>query len=376
MRTVGVEEELLLVDVESGQPRSVSARILRHAETRDDNTDDADEQGDEPGGSLGHEVQQQQLETDTPPHTDMAALHEDIRMWRDKAVLGARKVGARVIASGTSPVPVQPRVVPKPRFKEMVEHFGLTITEQLTCGCHVHVSVSSEDEAVAVLDRIRVWLPSLLALSANSPFWQGSDSSYASFRSQAMIRWPTAGPCDVFGSADNYRKLVADMVESGVIADQGMVYFDARLSHSYPTIEIRTADVCLDARDTVLIAALSRALVETASRQWEAEEPSPEMSTSMLRLAMWQAGRDGVEGKLLDPYTARARPAREVLTELVDHVRAALRDTGDEKLVDDRIEEILSNGTGATRQRAMLERTGQLVDVVADLARVTEGRTD
>ncbi|WP_456696702.1 glutamate--cysteine ligase 2 [Aeromicrobium sp. P5_D10] len=368
MRTVGIEEELLLVDATEGRPRAVAERILRSSAAAGPRTDAA------PGGSLEHELQQQQLETDTPPRTEMADLDADIREWRDKAIDAARREGARVLATGTSPMPVEPSVFHDSRYQQMVERFGITTHEQLTCGCHVHVSVDSAEEGVGVLDRIRTWLPPLLAISANSPFWQGADSQYASFRSQAIVRWPTVGPQDIFGSAHRYRQLVADMLNSGVLLDEGMVYFDARLSHRYPTVEIRVADVCLDARDTVLIAALCRGLVDTAAAQWQAGEDADPVSSQLLRLATWQAGRYGLEGDLLDPGTSRPQPATHVVHHLIDHIRPALRDNGDESLVDERLGQVLTRGNGAVRQRAVLERTGQLTDVIADLARVTAGQ--
>lgn len=374
MRTVGVEEELLLVDAESGRPLSVAAQTLRYAAEA---AEPVDATSDEvPGGSLEHELQQQQVETDTVPHTDMAALADDVRAWRDHAITAARRAGARVIAAGTSPLPAGTAIVGKPRYLQMVEHFGLTTTEQLTGGCHVHVSIESDDEGVGVLDRIRGWLPVLLALSANSPFWQAEDTKYESFRSQAMVRWPTAGPTEMFGTAEGYRETVASMVGSGAILDEGMVHFDARLSHHYPTVEIRVADVCADAADTVLVAALTRGLVDTAAAEWRAgEEPLP-LSVSMLRLMGWQAGRFGITGDLIDPRTSKPRPAREIVADLVDHVRDALRENGDEALVEEQIEQIFARGNGAMRQRAMLEKTGQLSDVVAELARVTAGLDD
>jgi carboxylate-amine ligase len=381
MRTVGVEEELLLVDAESGRPRSVAARTLQYADevakpaepTALSATDETAATDGVPGGSLEHELQKHQIETDTIPHTDMIALGDDVRAWRDHAITAARRAGARVIASATSPLPIGAAIVGKPRYLQMVEHFGLTTTEQLTSGCHVHVSVESDEEGVGVLDRIRGWLPVLLALSANSPFWQGEDTKYASFRSQAMVRWPTAGPTEIFGSAEAYHALVASMIASGAILDEGMVYFDARLSHHYPTVEIRVADVCPDAADTVLIAALCRGLVDTAAASWRAGEDPQPVSVSMLRLMSWQAGRFGIEGDLIDPRTLKPRAAREIVADLVDHVRTALRENGDETLVDEQIKQVFARGNGAMRQRAVLEKTGQLSDVVADLATATAG---
>ncbi|MCP2031194.1 carboxylate-amine ligase [Okibacterium sp. HSC-33S16] len=369
MRTVGVEEELLLVDPQSGTTRSVATRILRIAAGAP-----ATALPGHLGGSIAHEVQQQMLETNTAPHADLRELADDIRQCRDRAVVAARGVGARVIASGSSPLKAEPRLFRDPRYERIADVFGTTASEQLTCACHVHVAVESDDEGVAVIDRIRCWLPVLIALSANSPFWHGRDSHYASFRSQAILRWPTAGPTDVFGSAERYHAIVAAMLESGVMLDKGMVYFDARLSHHVPTVEIRVADVCVDASHTVLLAALARGLVEMTARSWRAGETPPPVTASMLRLASWQAGRYGVTGNLLDPFSLVPRPVADVVGELHEFVRPALVDTGDDELVERGIAAVLARGNGAVRQRAVFARTGSLPDVVADLARVTSGQ--
>src|SRR6476661_1467462 len=168
-----------------------------------------------------------------------------------------------------------PEVALRGRLGGTWDRYELTARERLTCGCHVHVSVESDEEGVGVLDRIRVWLPSLLALSANSPFWNGQDSGYASYRSQAFARWPSWGPADRYGSAEAYHRLVRRMVLSSVILDPGMVYFDARLSQHYPTVEIRAADVCFTVEEAIVGAALCRGLVETAALEWAAGMPEP-----------------------------------------------------------------------------------------------------
>ncbi|MPV36978.1 glutamate--cysteine ligase [Georgenia subflava] len=383
MRTVGVEEELLLVESGSGRALSVAGRVLARAAATAAEIAEAGATAsvgagaptaESPGGILDKELQQQQIETDTRPHTELGALEDELRGWRRTAIDAARQVGARVAALATCPLPVEPRAVATPRYRAMTEHFGLTATENLTCGCHVHVAVDSHEEAVAVLDRIRVRLPLLLALSANSPFWQGQDSSYDSYRSQLQVRWPTAGPTEIFGSAEVYDAMVADLVATGVPLDTAMVYFDARASHRYPTVEIRAADVCLDAADAVLVAALGRALVETAAREWAAGEPPAPVPAAMLRVAMWQAARDGVSGQLLEPLTGRPRPAGQVLADLVAYLRPALAVFGDEELVTERVDAVLTRGNGASRQREVLSRTGQLADVVAHSVRVTAGQ--
>lgn len=255
----------------------------------------------------------------------------------------------------------------------MAERFGLTAQEQLTCGCHVHVSVASDEEGVAVLDRMRCWLPVLLALSANSPFWQGQDSRYSSYRSQVWGRWPSAGPVDVHGSAEAYHTGVRSLVATGVLKDEGMVYFDARLSHRYPTVEVRIADVCLDPADTVLLATLIRGLVETAAREWRAGEPPQGIGTSLLRAASWQAGRSGLESRLVHPRTWRPEPAPAVLAALLDHVRDALADSGDLEAAEKALATVVRRGNGARIQRETLARTGSLRDTVAECVRITAG---
>ena len=233
----------------------------------------------------------------------------------------------------------------------MARAFGLTAHEQLTCGCHVHVEISSADEGVAVLDRIRPWLAVLLALSANSPFWQGRDSEYASFRYQAWGRWPTSGPTDTFGTAEAYQQTVQDMVRTGTLLDSGMVCFDARLSEHYPTLEIRIADVCLYADDAVLIAALARALVETEARRWRAGEVTAHRRIELLRLAAWRASRSGLDDDLISPLTGLPEPAWAVANQLVEHVRDALDEAGDTAVVTELLAAVLARGNGAAFQR-------------------------
>ncbi|WP_176884013.1 glutamate--cysteine ligase [Nocardioides sp. YR527] len=366
-RTVGVEEELLLVDAESGVPRSVASEVLRVARRRGD----TEVQVGEAGGSVGPELQEQQVETDTPAQEYLGLLEQDLRRWRDKARAAASEAGALILASGTTPLPVWPQTFDDERYAAMAERFGLTASEQLTCGCHVHVSVESDDEAVGALDRIRAWLPVLLAVSANSPFWQGGDSGYASYRSQVMTRWPTNGPTEIFGSGQAYVDHLRLLVDTGVPIDEGMAYFDARPSRKYPTLEIRVADVCLDPRDAVLVAALTRALVATGAREWAEDLPSDPVSVAVLRLAMWQAGRHGITGELLDPRTHRPRPAREVVEHLLEHIGPALHDTGDLVRVEKGIGRIFISGTGSSTQRRIHDEEGRLDRAVVRLAELT-----
>ena len=376
-RSVGVEEELLLVEPGTGQPRAVAGTVLRQvrqaaASSRAAGADQAAAaRARDDAASLELELQEQQLETNSRPCHSLGDLHREVRRCRAAAAAAAGKAGAQVAALATSPVAVEPELVSKSRYQRMSEAYGLTAHEQLTCGCHVHVEISSDDEGVAVLDRAGPWLAILLALSANSPFWQGNDSSYASFRYQAWGRWPNSGPTEPFRTAQGYHQTLEQMVRTGTLLDTGMVYFDARLSEHYPTIELRIADVCLLAEDAVLIAALARALVETEARGSREEKPAPSTRTELLRLAAWRASRSGLDDDLLNPVTGLPEQAAAVASLLLDHCRDALDDAGDTDAVTEMLSALLARGNGAAFQRAAFRQSGRLADVVSTAVAAT-----
>jgi carboxylate-amine ligase len=237
---------------------------------------------------------------------------------------------------------------------------------------HVHVQVDSDEEGVAVIDRIRPWLPVLIALSANSPYWRGVDTRHASWRSQIWSRWPSGGPQQPFGDVATYRSTAARLVEWGASLDPGMLYFDVRLSETFPTVEIRVADVCTEVEDALLVALLARALTETVARDWRSGAQPPDYRADLLRAASWRAARFGLAGPLVHPRSGEAAGTREVLAALLDHVRPALEDAGEAGLVRELVEVVLNRGGGAILQRRVLERTGELRAVVHDLAGRTE----
>ncbi len=382
MRTVGVEEELLVVDP-SGRPVPLGPDALEVAARRGEGEDveehDRAEREDRPAdaataASLVPELKAQQLEFGTAVCASLTEVDAELRHWRARADSAAASVGARVAALATSPLAVEPIPTEGERYARMLDVFGLTAREMLTCGCHVHVSVAGEEEGVAVLNRIRVWLPVLTALTANSPFWQGEDTGYASYRSQVWRRWPSAGPNDVFRDAAAYHRLIDSILATDTVLDPGQVYFDARLSEKWPTVEVRTADVALHVEDAVTLAGLVRGLVETAARDARDGRPPPEIATEVLRLAAWRAGRSGLTGNLVHPLTGRPTTAADLLAALLAHVRPALADAGDEQRVADGLATLLSRGTGADLQRRVHRETGDLAAVVRAAVAVTAGQ--
>ena len=381
MRTFGVEEELLIVDPGTGRPLPLADVVLPcllppgtdPGPTGQDARPQPQAVHTDPDFSF--ELKLEQIETQTRPCLEYLELLGQLRCGRARADRAARLHGGRVAALATSPLGSASHLTPKHRYMTMQQRFGLTVRNQLTCGLHVHVLVDSPEEGVAVMDRIRDKLAVLIALSANSPYWNGVESGFESYRTQAWNRWPGSGPTMIFGGLPAYRRVVARLVETGVLMDEGMVYFDSRLCRHHPTLEIRVADVCLRAEDAALIAVLVRALVESASREWnDGVDPAP-VPTLLLRMAAWQASNCGLRGHLLDFGTFNPAPAGEVVRALVDLVAPVLQEQGELDLVWQGISRILAHGTGSQLQREPFS-TGGLPAVVDRAVDVTTQGTD
>lgn len=356
---MGVEEELLVVDPAAASvvPRAPEVIARLRAE--------------QAAGEAEIELFRHQLELQTEPHSDLARLRDQLVTHRRAAGGAASAVGLALAAGGTSPTAYDPAVSDDDRYRTMVERYAAVGRGAGTCGLHVHVAVDSDDEGVAVIDRIGPWLSTLVALSANSPFEAGADTGHASWRTMQWGRLPTAGPTPAFGSVRAYREVCDALVASGAAGDQRMLYFDARLAIEHPTVEVRVADAVTEVDDAVLLAALARGLVETAARDaGRRAEPGDPARPELVRAGRWLAARHGPAWALLHPVTHERVPVAEALDALVDHVRDALDEAGDTDLVRDGIARCLRDG-GAARQRAAYERTGETRGVLADLVERT-----
>jgi carboxylate-amine ligase len=346
VRTFGVEEELLVVDARTARPVARGVEIVAAVGKPAS------------GHELATEFKAEQLEVVGPPQTTLEGQLEAIRAGRAIADAAARRFGARVAALSTCPWPVASTRVGGTRYDRMATRFGITAAEQLTCGYHVHVEIASDEEGVAVLDRLRVWLPAILALGANSPFWMGADTGYASYRYQVWGRWPTSGPCQEFGTVENYRRHCDELLGSGAALDEGMLYFDARLSARFPTVEVRVSDLCLDPEHAAVVAELIRALVETSARQWRDGGRPSGVSAPLLRAWNWHASRFGLEADLPSPVTGAFEPAWAVVGQLLDAVRPVLDDHGTTRAVTSVLDDLMHGGTGAARQRRAHREAG------------------
>jgi carboxylate-amine ligase len=361
-RTLGVEEELLLVDPATREITARSRQVIK--EFREHGRGARESASTD---ELDQELFRHQLEVRTDPTTALADAAAKIIDARRTAGEAAAAVGLAAIACGIVPRHEDHlEVSPNLRYFRMIDTYGEAARRGGACGMHVHVGIESDDEGVAVIDRIAPWLPSLMAISANSPFHDDHDTGYASWRSQVWTRWPSAGPTEPFGSLAGYRAAARFLLDSGAAGDPGMLYFDARLSTTQPTVEVRVCDICTDPDHAVMVAALVRGLVETAARSWRCGDEAPRWRAEQLRACQWRAGRFGVSDALVDPGSRELRHARDVLDALVAHVTPALDDADDLDTVTRGIRKVLAH-SGASAQRSAYERTGHVIGVVDDL---------
>ncbi len=359
-RTLGAEEEFHLVDLKSRRLTARAPELLA-----------------ELTGDYVAELQRCVVETNTQVVDSLEGLLDELVRHRRVLAETAGELGLGVVAAGSVPlaVPAEMRVTKTPRYRQMLADYQLLAREQLICGTQVHVGVDDRDEAVAVGHRVAAYLPTLLALSASSPFTSdGSDTGYASMRTLVWQRWPTTGLAAPVRSAEEYDRLVDELVASGVIADPGMVYFDVRPATCAPTLELRVCDSCPSVDTVVLIAGLFRALVEREADAARSGLTGTILSPALGRAALWRAARSGLEGELVDVSGPTSRPAAEVVTKLVDELRPHLERSGDWETVSELTRKALAAGTSAARQRRALRRRGRLTDVVDQLIEETDGR--
>lgn len=358
MVTLGVEEEYLLVDPRSGLPLARSTQVCAAAHLR------SDVGGDE----VGPELLQSQVEVRTPVCQTLNEVGEHLLRLRRAVGGAAESVGCRIATCGAAPVrsarPVP--VTAKARYRAIAGDAPRLVDEQLINGMHVHVAVPDRDRGVAALNRIRPWLPVLVALGANSPFWDGSETGFASWRTVVSDRWPVSGPPPAFADAADYRRRTQDLLDAGVIRDRGQLYWQARLSERYPTLEIRALDVQLDIADALTLTGVARALVCTSLRGQQDSGPYSGDAPELLAAAVWQASRYGLDGPLVRPRTGGSQPAADAVAALLDHITPALKESGDLDRVHSGIERLLNTGTGAQRQLRAHEQAGMagVVDLI------------
>jgi carboxylate-amine ligase len=354
--SIGVEEEYLLFDPVTGLPVA-AAEAVRDAAGLDGAVAIAEVQ---------HELLLVQIEVNTPVCATLNEVGGHLLRLRHALGIAAEKVGCRIAASGSAPFSVDghPAVTDTRRYRDMYEDAPQLVDEQMICGMHVHVGVPDRAAGVAALNRVRPWLPVLVAIGANSPLWRGRDTGFASWRTVVFGRWPVSGPPPAFIDAADYDRRVRALVTGGAIHDSGQIYWQARLSERYPTIEVRAPDVQMRVDEAVVLTGLIRGLVLTAIRERRADgtypvDPRPQPSPELMNAAGWHAARQGLEGLLVGVGGGPVL-GRDAVYSLMELVTPALDACGDTAQVGALVGQLLKHGNGSRRQRRALVDSGPL----------------
>jgi carboxylate-amine ligase len=360
---MGLEEEYFLVDPDSRTPQPAAPRVIARA---------AGDLGD----SISGELMLYQIEVKTSPCADAGQLRTELLRLRTAAVAAACAEGLRLCASAT-PVLAQaglPAVGDHPRYRAGVAQYRAMLDDFAVCSLHTHIHLPDRELAVQVSNHLRPWLPLLVAMSANSPFYQGKDTGYASWRAVVRTRFPCLGPPPYAESLRHHEDLAAAMADSGAMLDADTPFWDIRPNPRVPTLEIRSMDVTADVDDAIALTVLLRALVTTAAARASAGEPGPRPSSELLRAAYWRAARDGWSGCGVDALTGQILPARIQAAHLLEYVSPHLDHHGDTQTVNEFMRRLTSRGSGAELQRASARRHGSLTGVVDDLVALTARR--
>ncbi|WP_426516378.1 carboxylate-amine ligase [Diaminobutyricibacter sp. McL0618] len=341
--TIGVEEEFVLLD-----PVELSPVNRAHDAV------DALRRGNGDEGTVLLEFFASQLEFASPVCTTAAEIRASLTRFRAELASWAANngmiaggVGAPYRADAHSPV------ANADRYRAIAAHFGGIIADHQINGVHVHVGVPDLDAAIRASNRLRPWLPTLLALAANSPFWHGEDTGFDSWRAIHTRRWTTHGIPPSFRDGADYRARTAALLRTSGITDPGTVNWVVRPSERYPTVEIRVFDAQLDSGTSAALASLVRGLVD-AQEPGEPDAIAPEL----LDAGFWQAARFGLARDLLHPATGKPHPAAEVVSALLQEATPGMDAHGDTATAAEVVARIMTEGNGADRQRRALREGG------------------
>ena len=345
MARFGIEEEFLLLDEDSLIPVALSSdareRIIRMsgAESVD--------------GRVTTEYLASQLECLTEPVVTGSVAADQLHGLRKLIGAHAREQGAIAAPTGSPFATFRaPTLSPSPHYDDVARRLAHLTREHEVNGLHVHVEVHDEEERVRALNRTRGWLPVLLALSANSPFANGLDAGFASWRSMLIRRLPSSWCPPRFQDADDYRAHVAQLLDLGTIGEATSLSWAVRLSERYPTVEVRVSDTQLTAEDSVLTALLFRGIVASTDLRLVADD------IDAIDVSLWTAARSGMEARIVDPMTGEVDDAWAVARRLLAEITPALQQLGDEEAVVDGLERLRADGTGSMRQREAYARGG------------------
>ncbi len=350
--TLGIEEEYMVIDPETRELVSHEQKIVeaahRHMEDQ-----------------VKAEMHQAVVEVGTNICNDIHDARNQVTYLRKTMCEIARDLGFSIGAAGTHPFSEWKKqlITPKPRYHQIINELQDTARSNLIFGLHVHVGIEDKSMAVHIVNQFRYFLPHIYALSTNSPFWEGRNTGFKSFRSKIFDKFPRTGIPPLFESHSEYENYVNLLIKTGCIDNAKKIWWDIRVHPFFPTIEVRICDVPLTIDETITIAALIQAL---AFKLFKLRSQNLNFATykrDLINENKWRASRYGIDGKLIDFGKENEVNTLILIHELLDFVDDVVDELGSRNEIE-RTYQMLENGTGADRQLRVYEETKDFKNVV------------
>jgi carboxylate-amine ligase len=359
--TIGIEEEYQTVDPVTRDLRShIQAEIVKK------------------GKLILHEhvkpeMHQSVVEIGTGICKNIKQARDEVRMIRQKMITLARQNGLRLSAGGTHPFALwrDQEIYPDDRYKVIVEDLKMVARANLIFGLHVHIGVEDRETAIQLMNGARYFLPHLLALSANSPFWLGMETGLRSYRCKVFDKFPRTNIPDLYSSWSEFDNYVKLLIHTNCIDDAKKIWWDIRPHPYFPTLEFRVCDMPMRLEESIALAALCQAIIAKLYHLHERNQSFRHYSRALIMENKWRAARYGLDGKMIDFGKQTEVPARQLIEEILDFVGDVADELGSREEIS-YIRTILQNGNGADRQLRVYHETGDFKKVVDYMIEETE----
>jgi carboxylate-amine ligase len=350
--TIGIEEELMILDGQSLELVNAIESMLEPA----------------PAGEVKPELMESVLEISTEPCQNAREAGEQLRALRAQVINTAADKGLVIGAAGTHPFArwEDQRIVARPRYRDLVSALRFVARQELIFGVHVHVGVDDPEKAIHVTNGMRVHIPLLLALSANSPFWRADSTGLASTRTPIFRAFPRVGIPPTYKGWSDYERRIQFMIDARVIEDYTYLWHDVRPHPNFGTVEIRVMDSQTRVEHTIGLAALVQGLVKELSQHFESGQELSRYPFEMLDENKWLAARHGLDGELVDLPRDERVPTRVLVKRLLDRVRPHCQELGSDRELE-AVEDLLERGNGAARQAVVYEANQDFKELMAEI---------
>lgn len=350
--TIGVEEEYMIIDPETRELKSHDQKIVEMASRIVDD-------------QVKAEMHQAVVEVGTGICKDVDEARRDIIKLRRTVHEVSGELGLRFGAAGTHPFSHWSKqlITPNPRYEDIVNELQEAARSNLIFGLHVHVGIDNKNIAMHIANSVRYFLPHVYALSTNSPFWEGRNTGFKSFRSKVFDKFPRTGIPDYFNTYEDFVHYVNLLVKTGCIDNAKKIWWDIRVHPFFDTIEFRICDIPMLIDETICITAIFQALVCKLYKLRMQNQTFINYNRALINENKWRAGRYGIDGNMIDFGKEEEVRTRSLILELLDFIDDVVDELGSRDAVR-YAEKMLENGTGADRQLDVFQRTGKLEDVV------------